>query len=105
MKQHKFFLALMALVLATGVLYAFNRPAKKAANAKTETVYWFNVNGSGAPTTVIGTDPSMVCPEPSGDLCAKAYDESQTSGSGSSRTVIPAQIPNYQDEAFKEEVK
>lgn len=105
MKQHKFFFALMALVLATGVLYAFNRPAKKETKPVVETVYWFHVNGSGAPTTVIGTDPSMVCPEPSGDLCAKAYDESQTTGSGSERTVIPAQIPNYQDEAFKEEVK
>lgn len=102
MKQHKFFFTVLALVLTTGILFAFQQPVKKDTKPKTQTVYWFNVNGSGAPTTVIGTDPSMVCPEPAGDLCAKAYNESQTTGSGSERTVIPAQVPNQQGVAYKE---
>ncbi|HLP37722.1 DUF6520 family protein [Lacibacter sp.] len=105
MKQHKLLFAVLAMIFATGVLYAFNKPAQKEVKAKTNTIYWFNVDANGDPTTVIGTDPSMVCPEPSGDLCAKAYDESQTTGSGSARTVLELEEENFQDEAFKEEVK
>lgn len=105
MKQHKLLFAVLAMVFAVGLLFAFQQPAPKEVKAKSSTIYWFNVDANGNPTTVIGTDPSMVCPEPDGELCAKSYDESQTTGSGSARTVLELEEENFLDEAFKEETK
>ncbi len=105
MKQHKLLFTVLAVVVAAGLLFAFKKPAPKEVKSKTDTIYWFNVDGNGDPTTVIGTDPSMVCPDAEGELCARAYDESQTTGSGSQRTVLELEEDNYQDEAFKEEVQ
>lgn len=88
---------LFALLLVAG----FTSALTTKATAKKPTVfYWFNLDASGNPTTLI-TDPiSTVCPDVSGTPCAKQYPDVDTQGSGSSRTVKPADYGNYTSEAY-----
>jgi hypothetical protein len=87
---------LFALVLIAGFANAFASHAPKAKFVS----YWFSVDASGNPSTLI-TNIATVCPDASGPLCGKQYDAADTQGTGSTRTVKPASYPNYTAQAHK----
>lgn len=105
MKRKHFVLTSLLTLVVLGAAFAFTKPGRVVPKQSAELIYWFHVDSNGNPTSVIGTDPSLVCPDMEGDLCARAYNESQTTGTGSSRVVISGEELNYTDEAFKEPVK
>ncbi|WP_185210797.1 hypothetical protein [Sphingobacterium mizutaii] len=102
MKQLKVNL-LMITALAIGAVTMsfkmFDKPSSTVA-AK----YWFQMNAAGT-TPLQGpiTNVDDLCPnqleQPD---CARLYDETQTTGTGSSRTVKPAEINNHEDFRSKE---
>jgi hypothetical protein len=103
---------LFFVLLGAGTIMSMKAPDKGKTPAENKRIgavtknlinyYWFNVNASGNPTTLI-TDVSGVCPDASGTLCAKQYAEGDTQGSGTSRTVISTEYADWTSRAWKDE--
>lgn len=88
--------AIIALVIA-GVTMSFKMADKSSDIVANQ--YWFEMNAAGT-TPLPGPleDVDEVCPsKATTPNCARLYNESQTTGSGSSRTVISSQINNQVD--------
>ncbi len=69
-----------------------------------ENQYWFNMNSAGnTPLPGEVAQNNLPCAEKNEVAdCARRYSESQTTGSGASRTVIPSQINNHNDYRSRE---
>ncbi|WP_140938677.1 hypothetical protein [Sphingobacterium lumbrici] len=62
---------------------------------KADDQFWFEVNSSNQPTQVLEEGPDPECETLEEPDCAKLYNEEDTEGTGSNRTVIPGHEANY----------
>lgn len=93
---------MVAAVAIAAVTMSFKMAEKPSATVGTK--YWFQMNAAGT-TPLQGpiSNVDALCPDQLEQPdCARLYDESQTTGTGSSRTVIAGQINNYEDFRSKE---
>lgn len=102
MKKLKVNFLLIAALAIGAITMSFKMVENPSASQETQ--YWFEMDAAGT-TPLVGPvdDIDEICPTQ--DVlpnCARLYNESQTTGTGSSRTVITGQIDHEQDFRTKE---
>lgn len=88
---------MVAALAIAAVTMSFKMVEKSSATLENQ--YWFEMNAAGT-TPLPGPldDIDEICPTKAATPnCARLYNESQTTGSGSSRTVISGQVNNQVD--------
>lgn len=102
MKKLKMNLVLVAALTIGAVTMSFKMADTPSATVGTK--YWFKMDAAGT-TPLQGpiNNVDALCPDQlEKPDCARLYDESQTSGTGSSRTVITGEIDHQEDFRSKE---
>lgn len=96
MKKLKTNLLLIIAMVIGATTMAFELSDNRSP--ETANQYWFAMDAQGTTPLHPLDDVDEECPIKGLKAdCARLYEESQTTGSGSTRTVIPAQINNHVD--------
>lgn len=91
---------LFAAVAAVAIIgfSAFTIASEKTESYTVQTSYWFAMDESGeVPLSGPISNVNTLCPTTGAEPdCARQYSASQTTGTGSARSVLPAEIDNHQ---------